>query len=32
MKLTPKALKIPLPRFVHDNKTARDLTIEKIVR
>jgi hypothetical protein len=32
MKLTPKALKIPLPRFVHDAKNTRDLTIDKIVQ
>ncbi len=32
MKLTPKALHIPLPRFVHDVKTARDFIIEKIVK
>ena len=32
MKLTPKALKIPIPRYVHDTKTSRDQTIEKIVK
>jgi IQ and AAA domain-containing protein len=32
MKLTPKALKIPLPRFFLDKKTARDETLEKMVR
>ncbi len=32
MKLTPKALHIPLPRFVHDVKSVRDMTIEKIVK
>ncbi len=32
MKLTPKALHIPLPRFVHDVKSVRDMTIERIVK
>jgi hypothetical protein len=27
MKLTPTALKVPLPRFVHDKKTSRDTII-----
>lgn len=32
MKLTPKALHIPLPKFVHDKKGERDITIEKIIK
>jgi hypothetical protein len=32
MKLTPKALKMSLPKFVYDKKSSRDLTIEKIIK
>lgn len=32
MKLTPKALKIPLPRYFLDQKTVRDEVLEKVIK
>jgi hypothetical protein len=32
MKLTPKALKISLPRYFLDQKTVRDQVLEKVIK
>ena len=31
MKLTPKALKVPIPRYFRDGESERDRTIKEII-